>query len=216
MENSNQSYTQELNANEYDGIRVRLCSDGKYHWTFPMNMFKNPSAYFTICKIFGILGGIAFLTAYIGPLFRGEFATIIGDLKYWGIAVLVFLLISAVAYLIVAAVYGGKYIVRFTMDENGVLHEQIPQQQKKARAIGGAVAAAGVLGGSPAKAGQGALIAAHTSLASDFPKVRRIKAYPGRSLIKVKEPLSNNEVYACSEDFEFVLNYIKSHCPKAK
>ena len=200
----------EFDANGYDGAQVQLCSDGKYHWTCPMDMFKNFSAYFTICKIFGIIGGVAFITAYIGPVFRGDFASVVADLKYWGIAVLVFLLISAVAYLIVAAIYGGKYIVRFTMDENGLLHEQVPQQQKKARAIGG------VVGANPAQAGQGALIAAHTSLSSDFSKVRSIKAFPRRCFIKVNEPLAGNEVYTRPEDFDFVLNYIRSHCPKAK
>ncbi len=216
MENSNLSHAQEIDANEYDGIQVRLCSDGKYHWTFPMDMLRNPSAYFTICKIFGALGGIAFITAYIGPVFRGDFAPLVHDLKYWGIAVLAFLLISAVAYLIVAAIYRGKYIVRFTMDEKGILHEQIPQQKKKAQVMGGVVGAAGVLGGKAAQAGQGALIAAHTSLSSDFSKVRSIKAFPRRSFIKVNEPLSKNEVYVCPEDFDFVLNYIKSRCPGAK
>ena len=199
-----------------EGPNVRLCSDGKYRWTIPVNMFRHPSAYFTVCKIFGILGGIAFLTAYLGPAIRGDFVTIVYELKYWGIAVLVFLIISALAYLIVAAVYGGKYIVRFTMDENGLLHEQIPAQKKKAQALGGVVGAAGALGGKAIQAGQGALIAAHTSLSSDFSKVRSIKACPRRSSIKVNEPFAKNEVYTAPEDFDFVLDFIKQHCPNAK
>lgn len=205
-----------MESPEYEGIRVKLCSDGKYHWTVPVNLLKNPTAYFTVCKIFGIIGGIAFLTANIGPAIRGDFAVIGHELKYWGIAVLVFLLISALAYLIVAAVYKGKYVVKFTMDENGILHEQVEAQAKKAKVLGGVVSATGALRGNPMQAGQGALIAAHTSLSSDFSKVRRIKASPRHFTILVNEPMSKNQVYTAPEDFEFVLNFIKSHCPLVK
>lgn len=205
-----------MESPEYEGIRVKLCSDGKYHWTCPLNLLKNPSAYFTVCKIFGILFGIAFLTANIGPAIRGDFAVIGHELKYWGIAVLVFLLISALAYLIVAAVYKGKYVVKFTMDENGILHEQVEAQKKKAQVLGGVVGATGALRGNPMQAGQGALIAAHTSLSSDFSKVRSIKASPRHFTILVNEPMSKNQVYTAPEDFEFVLNFIKSHCPLVK
>lgn len=206
----------EMENLDYEGINVRLCADGKYHWTCPLDLLKNPSAYFTVCKIFGILFGIAFLTANVGPALRGEFAVIGAELKYWGIALLVFLVISGVAYLILDALYGGKYVVRFTMDENGILHEQIPAQAKKAKVLGGVVGATGALRGNPLQAGQGALIAAHTSLSSDFSKVRSIKASPRHFTILVNEPMSKNQVYTAPEDFEFVLNFIKSHCPLVK
>lgn len=201
---------------DYKGPEVRLCTDGKYRWTCPMNLLKNPSAYITVLKIFGILGGVAFLTINLGPLFRGEFAQIAHELKYWGIAVLVFLAISGVSYLIVAAMYKGKFIVQFTMDEEGILHEQIEEQKKNAKIIGGLVAVAGAASGKPGRLAQGAMVASHTSLSTDFAKVRSIKSYPRLNTIKVNAPLSKNQVYTTPEDYEFVLQYIKSHCPKAK
>ena len=214
MERDKQEKT--LEHPDYNGPEVRLCTDGKYRWTYPMSMLKNPTVFFTICKIFGILGGIAFLTTYIGPLFRGEFSVIGHELKYWGIAILVFLVIAGLAYLIVAAVYGGKYIVQFTMDEKGILHEQIPEQKKKAQIMGGVVAGAGALAGKPGRVAQGGMIATHTSLSTDFSKVRSIKAFPGRATIKVNEAFNKNQVYTSPEDFDFVLQYIQSHCPQAK
>ena len=201
---------------DYNGSKVQRCTDGKYHWTYPMNMYLNPTVYLTVCKIFGIIGAVAYIAMYIGPLFRGEFGLIVQDLKFWGIAVAVFLVISSRAYLIVAGMYGGKYVVRFTMDEKGLLHEQIPEQKEKARKLGDAVSGAGFLSGHIGRAGQGALISAHTSLSSDFSKVRRIKAYPRRGTIKVNEPLAHNQVYTSREDFDFVLQYIREHCPKVK
>ena len=216
MEQISQSPKHPLETPDYNGNRDRLCTDGKYHWTFPMDMLRNPTIYLTVCKIFGIIGAIAFVTAYIGSVFRGDFSAIVEDLKYWGIAVLVFLAISFLAYLIVASMYGWKYIVRFTMDEKGILHDQIPEQKKKAQSLGKAVSGAGVLRGSPGRMGQGFLVASHTSLSSDFSKVRSIKAFRLRATIKVNEPFAKNQVYTTPEDFDFVLKYIREHCPKVK
>jgi len=200
----------------YNGKEVKLCTDGKYRWTYPMNMYKNPTIFLTVCKIFGIIGAVMFVLLNMGAILNGEFDSIAGTLKYWGIAVLVFLVIALLSYLIVAAMYHGKYIVRFTMDEEHLLHEQIPAQKKNARIIGGALAGAGVLKGSPGRVGQGAMVAAHTSLSSDFSRVRSIKAYRGRSTIKVNERFSKNQVYTTREDFDFVLSFIRAHCPNAK
>ena len=208
--------SEQLESPKYTGINVRLCTDGKYRWTYPMNMLTNPSVYITVCKIFGGIAAIGYIIGYIGPILRGDFEKVLGDLKWWGVAVLVFLAISAVAYLIVAAQYGWKYTVNFTMDENGFLHEQIPAQKKIARKIGKNVAGAGLLTGNPGRVGQGILVANHTSLASDFKYVRSVKPLRQWHTIKVNEPFSKNQIYCDSEDFDFLLDYIREHCPKLK
>ena len=46
--------------------------------------------------------------------------------------------------------------------------------------------------------------------------VRKVKGVKRRNLIKVNEPFFFNQVYAEDEDFDFVFNYIRSHCPKVK
>ena len=75
---------------------------------------------------------------------------------------------------------------------------------------------AGVLTGNASAAGAGILAATRNSLVSNFSAVRSIKAYPGRNLIKVNAPMSKNQVYVDDTQFQFVLDYIRSHCPKAK
>ena len=120
-----------LESTKYEGKEVRLCTDGKYRWTYPMNMLTNPSVYITVCKIFGSMFAIAFILAYIRPLFRGEFAQIASDMKWWGVAVLVFLAISGLAYLIVAAQYGWKYIVRFTWTRTALFTNSFPASIRK-------------------------------------------------------------------------------------
>lgn len=205
-----------VESEDYDGKEVKLCTDGKYHWTYPLNMYKNPTIFFTVCKIFGILGGIMFVLLNFGLFTDGDWDTFFGNLKYWGIAIIVFLAIALLSYLIVAGMYHGKYIVRFTMDEEHLLHDQIPSQKKNARIIGGALAGAGVLKGNPGRTGQGMMVASHTSLESNFANVRRIKAYRRQCTIKVNAPFSKNQVYTTREDFDFVLDFIRKHCPKAK
>ena len=217
METSNNfSSNEALESPNYNGERVRLCTDGKYRWTYPMNMLTNPTVYITVCKIFGGLGAIAFIATYISDIFSGNFANMIEDLKWWGVAILVFLVISGISYLIVAAQYGWKYIVMFTMDENGIKHEQIPAQKKNARKIGGVLAGAGILTGNVGRTGQGILAAYHTSLSSDFKVVKSIKPQRRWNTIKVNEPFAKNHIYTTKEDFDFVLDYIRSHCPKVK
>ena len=58
--------------------------------------------------------------------------------------------------------------------------------------------------------------ATRTEMYSDFSKTRKVKSYPRRNLIKVNGLLSRNQVYAMSEDFEFVKDYIISHCENLK
>lgn len=207
---------EQLQSPEYSGKEVRLCTDGKYRWTYPMNMLTSPSVFITICKIFGGIAVVAFIATYFSAIIQGDYATILHDLKWWGVAILVFLVISGISYLIVAAQYGWKYIIQFTMDENGIKHEQIPAQKKKAQMIGGVLAGAGVLTGNIGRAAQGAMVASHTTLSSDFKAVRSIKPKRRWNTIKVNEPLVKNQIYTTKEDFDFVLDYIRSHCPKVK
>ncbi len=204
----------QLEQTTYKGERVRLCTDGKYRWTWPMNMYKNPLVLLTVLKIFGIIFGVAMVLMFIGPAFRGEWSAVLEGLKIWAIILGVFLVITLLAYWIVAALYGGKYIVHFTMDEKGLLHDQVPMQKKKAEKMGCLIALAGIFAKRPSVAGAGFMTAAHTKTSSDFSRVRRIKAYPRLHSIKVNEGLSKNQVYTHPEDFSFVLDYIQSHCPK--
>ena len=212
--------SQGLEDVKYDGRKVRLCTDGKFRWTYPMSMIKNPVLFFTVFKILGgILAVILIFVIFLShwkDITNGNLEVILHDLRIFGYIMLGCLVITIFAYLIVAAQYGWNYIIRFTMDEEGVLHDQIPAQKRKARKMGKAVAGAGLLTGSPGRVGQGMLIASHTSLSSDFKLVRKVKPLRKWHTIKVSEPFAKNQIYCDSEDFDFVLNYIREHCPKLK
>ena len=65
-------------------------------------------------------------------------------------------------------------------------------------------------------AGAGLLSAGGASLYSSLARVKRIKAYPRKHLIRVNGRFVHNQVYVNDADFDFVLNYIIEHCPDAK
>ena len=204
-----------MKENKTQNTRVTLGDDGKYRWTYEMSLFKNPTIFLLIWKIFFFI-------------FLGVFAVVnVSDFIKWGpekalenLPVLGYLLLGMTAvvglgYLIYAAIMGGKYIVEFEMDEKGVNHKQIASQAKKAKKIGRVTMMAGAASGRIGTVGAG-MNAQRTEMYSDFSKVRKVKVYPYRNLIKVNERFGHNQVYAAKEDFEFVKSYIVSRCVNIK
>ena len=197
---------------------VQRCDDGKYRWRYELDMWKKPSILILIFKIFfwvfvGIWGFMIILTV----IEDGWNLDKIWDTSLpFLILIGVFTVIALIAYAIVAAMYGGKYIVLFEMDEKGVNHCQVNAQAMRARKMGIITAAAGVATGNLTTAGIGATSALRSSLYTSFNKVRSIQCSKHRNLIKVNELFFKNQVYVRDEDFDFVYEYIKSHCPQIK
>ncbi len=117
---------------------VQRCDDGKYRWRYELDMWKNPSILILIFKIFfwvfvGIWGFMIILTL----IEDGWNLDKIWDTSLpFLILIGVFTVIALISYAIVAAMYGGKYIVLFEMDEKGVNHCQINAQAMRARKLG--------------------------------------------------------------------------------
>ena len=206
-----------MSPNDYSGSRVSLCEDGKYRWTYPLDMLKNPSILFVLLKIFGILLSIPLLIALISAAANNDWQKIWdGFIKIWLIVMVVFFVIILISYLIVVWMNGGKYVVNFTMDEKRLIHEQVPVQYQRVRKVGLLAALVGIFAKRPAAAGAGALAASRDTSVSVFDKVRRVKPRRGQNLIKVNQSLERNQVYVPDEDFDFVLDFIRKHCPNAK
>lgn len=206
-----------MSPNDYSGSRVALCEDGKYRWTYPLDMLKNPSILFVLLKIFGILLSIPLLIALISAAANNDWQKIWdGFIKIWLIVMVVFFFFFLISYLIVVWMNGGKYVVNFTMDEKRLIHEQVPVQYERARKVGILAAIVGIFAKRPVAAGAGALAASRNTSVSVFDKVRRVKPRRGQNLIKVNQSLERNQVYVPDEDFDFVLDFIRKHCPNAK
>ena len=203
-----------MNETERQNARVTLCSDGKYRWVHEMSLFKNPTFFFLVWKIFFFIILGIFLIATLADL-RWGWESVRNNLKIFGWILLGMTALVALGYAIYAAIMGGKYIVEFEMDEQGILHRQIERQAEKAKKIGKATMVAGLAAGRPSTVGAG-LSAQRTEMYSAFAKTRKVKAFPRRSLIKVNGLLSRNQVYTAPEDFDFVAEFIRAHCPNLK
>ena len=208
---------------EYDGPRVRLCQDGKYRWKYELNMLKNPVIILVVYKIFGILLSIPFLINIISLASAGKLQQEWNDRlwsgsnpKVWLVVMAVFFVIILLSYLIVAWTFGGKYIAHFTLDEEGIVHSQEPAQLQRAQKLNLLTILVGIFAKRPSTVGAGMLAASRTTSTSEFDKVRRVKSRRYCNLIKVNQLLDRNQVYVPKEDFDFVLDFIRQHCPNAK
>ena len=198
-----------------EGARVTeniyLCGDGKYRWVYEMPILKNPTIFILVWKIFffillGIFAVTLIFDAFEGNLDGEQF---LNTLKFMGIFLAGMTVLVALGVLIYAAIMGGKYVVMFEMDNDGINHKQLPKQVKKAEMIGFITALAGLATGNITTVGVGLTSSARSEKYSEFERVRSVKAYPRRHLIKVNERFGKNQVYAESADYDFVLNYIR-------
>lgn len=195
--------------------RIKLCPDGKYRWIYELNMYKNPTLIILVLKIFTyiILGIWVFMVVL--NLFEGfDWDSFVGVTKLSLIVLCIIIVLSIISYLLLAAIYGGKYIVFFEMDEKGVLHQQMKSQVKKSNALALLTVLAGIASKNITTAGVGMNSASNNSMYSSFESVRSVKAYKNRNLIKVNELLFKNQVYVEKEDFDFVYDYITKRCPR--
>lgn len=196
------------------------CPDGVYCWYYEFPMLKNPTILFTVWKVLGISFGAVWLLVFLLTLVGDSGSPWLGEnlmqvtLVFLALMA-VFLVISILAYLLVAASFGGYYVVLFEMDEQRIVHTQVPRQFKRAEAIAWLTMFAGLAAGNVGRVGQGLLVATKSSSSSILQSVTSLKPRRGRQTIYVDQGLSKNQVYASGEDFDFVLSFLQLYCPNA-
>ncbi|MBQ6553769.1 MAG: zinc-ribbon domain-containing protein [Firmicutes bacterium] len=195
---------------------IYLCPDGKYRWIYEFSMLKNPTILFTVWKVLGISFCILLCIGLVMMLAGGDgFESFFPFAKGLVVMLLFMDFLGVIAYLIVAHQYGWKYMVLFTMDEDGVEHRQMKEQFDKAKAMGWLTVAAGIASGSLSSIAIGLNTATRDRMNSEFKVVRKVKAVRRRHVIYVDELLNKNQVYAdTKEDLDFVLDYITQRVPE--
>mgnify|MGYP002854355288 CR=1 FL=1 len=197
---------------------IQKGQDGRYRWVYEVRLLKNYAILWEVYRAFAITAVICFLlVACIGFCSDGVdgLKEMIPSPKVFLIIVGCVLLAGALGYFLYAAISGWKYVVRFTMDDKELVHEQMPRQAKKAQVVSTLTVLAGLMAKSPGTIGTG-MLAARTTMVTSFSSVKKIKAVRRSNLIKVNETLSRNQVYVEEQDFDFVYQFICQHCPNAK
>jgi hypothetical protein len=197
---------------------VRLYPDGKYRWVYEVNMLTNFSILFDVWKVLGISMGILVLLFVVIAVFDGDWDVdmLIGMASTLGIVALVMLVLGLIGYFVYAAISGWKYAVLFIMDEKEVVHQQMPNTVKKGQLIGALTILAGLASGRPGAVGTGVLAQSRLSMTSTLAHVERLISCRKMNLIKVNERFEKNRVYVNTEDFDFVYDFLLTHCTHLK
>ena len=199
---------------EGDPLRALWDRGGKYRWIYEVPMLKSFFLLMEVWKVLGISAFLVFIFMSLIDLISGQgFAGILFSLEMCLLLVGIFLVLSLPAYYIVTKANNGKYTVLFEMDDKGIDYIQI--KTEKAKALEVLTMFAGSASHNNTVLGAGALAAAGGSLHSTFANVKYIKAVPAENLIRVNGTLIHNQVYTDAENFDFVYDFIVSHCPDA-
>lgn len=190
--------------------------DGVYRWAYDFNMLTNPTILFTVFKGVSISFGFMWVLEIGLAMFGGgfELSEFLGTTKVFLILFVGFMILFLISYWLYAVIaLGGKYCVLFEMDEKGITHTQAPKQFKKAQVM---ALITGLTATNLSTLGNALIVGSRSAISSDWSKVRSVQCLPRRGVIKVNELLNKNQVYASKEDFEFVRDFIVSHCVNAK
>ncbi len=194
-----------------------LCRDGVYRWCLSSDLVKSPSVLHTvlrftgfICLIFWAVTCVVYLREP-GFLWRGFFE----NAAFCALASACALALSVGAYYAYVLLSRGRYrCLLFELDVSRARHIRIKKELSFSSINGALAVLAGRAPGSPGQAGAWLLDQASGEIATDFKKVRRVRARKDRGLIILRSALRSNHIYVPAEDFDEILSFIRSRIPK--
>ncbi|MCR5042483.1 MAG: hypothetical protein K6C36_10355 [Clostridia bacterium] len=194
--------------------KIRRDASGVYRWVYEMSLLSNPWIFVLTAKvIFGVTAGVWLFISIITCIEDGSLSGFVTQLPLLGIIGGIMAGLLVIGYLIYAAIMGGKYIVEFTMDEKVLVHRQVESQAKKAKKIGEATVIVGALAGNPTTVGIGLTHGGRNTSTTEFCRLRKVVLRRRRGVIKLIGG-GHNEAYADGEDFDFLVDFIRSHAPE--
>lgn len=173
-------------------------------WLYEVSLWRTPTVILTVFKVLALASlAPALLTLVLSLIEGGGMMALWGFIKVYGGILAVLLVLLLPAYALIALLNGGRYIVLFEMDGQGVRHTQLQRQYDKAQALGLLTALAGALGSSPAVMGAGLLAASKQSTYSRFQNVRSVTVHHQRRVLYLTtRDLVHNQVYVGKDEFE--------------
>lgn len=190
-------------------------TDSKFRWSYDFSLYRNPTILILLWKIFFfILLGMFLLMLILQMPQDGFQKAITGLAPVFGALLAGMFILVSFAYLLYAAIIGGKYSVIFEMDETGIKHIQLTRQFERAQLLSYLSMLAGISSGQVSAAAPGFNAAMKQSTYSKFQQVRTIVVDRRHEVIKLRtSDLVHNQVYVGQDDFDFVLSFIQSHLP---
>ena len=205
----------EAAAEKEGAVSIIKDSNSKYRWVYELPMLRGFFLLFEVWKVLALSSVIVMLLMIaINVISGGGADSALGSAEMILITLGILFVLSLPSYYIVTKANNGKYTVLFEMDEDGIDHTQI--RTEKSKALDLLTVFVGTAAGNRSATAAGILSASGGSLYSKFAAVRRIRAFRKKGLILLNGILVRNQVYVDECDFDFVCNYIVSHCPGAK
>lgn len=170
-------------------------------WSIKVSIFKNPVILKQLSIAIGIPFGILILIL----------VTLTKEIKYtlYGLG-LIFTLFF-LTYILIKLVYGGKYALRYTIDNKGIYCYTEGNQRKKNRIINRLTIILGMLSRKPTIMGVGVLANSRENIMIKWRDIRRIKLYPIYHTIMIYGRIGENVgVFCTKENYDEVEWLIKS------
>lgn len=191
-----------------------LCGDGRYRWTYELDLWKNPVQLFTLIKCLGLTVGIVAMTLFVFVLANeGLRYAAIFFLEFSGCAMAGMLALGLLAYAL-GALFLGRYSVLNVMDQEGVTIYQFPKQCEKMQVIGWLCVLAGVSRGDPAQTMLGLQTAAKHMEEIEFCDISTVTVTPRQDTLKLRSGPIFSHVYADKGQLGFVLDFFRERTPR--
>ncbi len=198
------------------GTNISVNEDGLYGWRGTVNMYENPTIGLLTAKMAAFIIGIVLAICLVIGISTCHTVRSFVMMASICLGVCAFVAaLTGVFYLIYRALLGGTYAADYLMDDTGLVFKPAPKADRISKnvAIGTAIIAA--LAGSYGVTAAG-IAATNTEGATRFKSAHRIKGIKKHCVIKVSEWFLYNQVYVAPQDYDFVYNFIRERCPKAK
>lgn len=170
--------------------------DGHYEWTASRDLYRDLGALWTVLRLFACVAAAVWVLLVIFSIGGQGLAGAVASIGWMPLYITLGMLAVIVAvYFLYASAQGGRYTVRFVMDERGVRSTQQGPLARDRRT------------GKPVP---------RSSMFTGFASVTRAVVDRRRHIIRLRATISNNQVFTAPGDFAFVEDYILTRCPKAE
>ncbi|MEA5059567.1 hypothetical protein SDC9_191194 [bioreactor metagenome] len=169
------------------------------HWKISVPIFKNSVILGQLAIAIGVPFGIVGL--FIGIVSNGSVYT----LYAFALILALFLL----TWLFIMALYGGRYMAEFILDDKGVCCKTQEKQAKTNRLLNSITVVLGVLSGKPAVAGAGMLAQARQETRLPWSRIRKASFRPASHTILLQGGCTEKiAVFCTKKNYDQVAGFV--------
>ena len=188
------------------------------HWNYSLDLSRDPFILTTACRIFlasCFAFGLIIAWAFGSSMGEPEEALVVFFIIFLGFGGGLSV-IAAIVYYLTMSIGGSMYTVDHLMTPTQIEYTLLGSQsdydkQKRANLL---LSFVSFFSNGLSSASVG--IDTNWHIVSEYKDVRKIIANKDKGVIRLKHRIIKNRIYTEPQQYEFVLNYLTSHCQNAK